>query len=419
MDNNLRANKDWFAIPQNLFMPRHLIDTVYFMSDIENLGNKNASNAKLTVNIKNASNVSVYSFTKNFGTIAPDALKENEVIGGWLPSAVGSGTVAYSGTYVVSSDSTDMFAANDTIKFNFALTDSLAMNENATNYTENSPAAATWGANEPHNWKVGNYFYFPKGSKTTATRIRAIVDSTSIRGQILGGGLYEWNDANNDRQVQETERTLIAFGEATVPSSGTTAEVVMDFKLENIGSGPIVLKDNQAYLAMLEFVTTKKGIDMQVEFSDDLPYEPMIYATGKIGRPRYTTVINYNGSNTSPWYMGTFRGDDLQQLTPLVRMWSWPIKTDTKEPLSSNNKIELYPNPAQNTLNVSFDLEKVESAVLVRIIDMQGRILKERDYDNVQKDNIPFDISSLQNGIYNVQIQTIGNYRTMRLVIAK
>jgi Secretion system C-terminal sorting domain len=414
-DNNLRVNRNWFATPQNFAMSRHSIDTVYFMADVENQGNKNATNVKLTVDIRqNSTGASVFTTSKNYGLVQSDSVKENELTGKWLPPSTGTGTVSYTGFYIISSDIPDNFPSNDTIRFGFNITDSLYQNETGANTRTFRPGNSS--TTEPHSWKAGQYYYFPKGSKLTATRIRAVVDTSQMTK--LTGVLYSWKDINKDGAVQENEREIVAAGETTVPKTAATVNV--DFILENFnGNGPVILKDTTAYLAMLEFTPTRTGIDMFIPFSESIAVFPMKYITEKVGRPRYTTIMNYNSNTTDPWLANTFGGDDLQQIQPIVRMWSWPTKTDTKEPLSANNKIELYPNPAQNTLNVSFDLEKVESAVLVRIIDMQGRILKERDYDNVQKDNIPFDISSLQNGIYNVQIQTIGNYRTMRLVIAK
>ena len=61
MDKNLRVNKDWFAAPQNLYMPRHQADTVVFMADIENQGNTAANNVKLTVDIRDTNNISIYN----------------------------------------------------------------------------------------------------------------------------------------------------------------------------------------------------------------------------------------------------------------------------------------------------------------------------------------------------------------------
>ena len=418
MDNNLRVNKNWYAVPQNLYMPRHQLDTVAFMADIENQGNAAATNVKLTVTLKDATTgTTLFTGARNYGTIKADSIAENEITLKWLPVSTASGNVLYNGTYVISGDSPDNFPLNDTIKFQFVLSDSLFRNEPGTRTITTRPGDGSWTTGQPHSWKVGNYYYFPKGSKVTATRILTFVDTTTLVGTTLIGQLYSWKDLNGDGGVQANERKEIAAAEIPITKS---SDGTLNFLLENLsGSGAVQLNDTTAYLAMLELITTKQGVDMEPFWDVNLPYAPMAFASEKIGRNRYTTIISYDGDDATPWNTGTFLGDNLQQFTPIVRLYTWPIKTDTKEPLPAANKISLFPNPADSQLNVSFDLEKNETAVLVRIVDMAGKILKERDYLDVKKQTVSLDINDIPNGIYNIQVQTLGNYRTMRFVKAK
>ena len=417
IDYNLRVNKNWYARPQNYTMPRAQTDTVFFMADIENQGNKPTTNTKLTVTIRDTGNAVVYTAFRNYGTIKADSTAENEVFGKWLPPSTGKGDIGYLGSYVISSDNPDNFTANDTIFFPFFVTDSIFRNETGVASFGTRPADASWTGAQ-HSWKVGNYFYFPKGAKSTATRIQAVVDTATLIGVPLIGRLYEWKDLNNDELVQLNERTEVGAAEVKVTNAASPATV--NFILENLqGVGAIKLKDNTAYLAMVELITTKAGVNMFARWSENIAHAPMQFATKKVGRARFTSVVNYNGSDTDPWNTGTFGGDDLQKLTPLVRLWTWPLLIDTKEVLSENNKIDLFPNPTSSQLNVAFDLEKTEQAVLVRIIDMSGKILKERDYSDIKKETISVDVHDIPNGVYNIQVQTIGNYRTMRFVKAE
>jgi Secretion system C-terminal sorting domain len=416
MDYNMRVNRNWYARPPSYATPRAQADTLVFMADIENQGTKTANNVKLTVAIRDTNNAVIYTASRNYGSIKADSTAENEVFGKWMPPTTGKGTVPYVGSYIISSDNPDNFTPNDTIYYPFFLTDSLYQNELGTTATSfgTRPGDASWTGAQ-HSWKVGNYFFFPKGAKSTATRIRAFVDTATLVDVPLLASLYEWKDLNNDGFIQLNERTQVAAAELKVPKVASPAQ--LDFFLENLqGTGVLKLKDNTSYLAMIEFISTKAKVDMFMRWSDGFPQAPMQYATNKVGRARYTTVISRNGTDTDPWETRTFGNDPLEAYTPMVRMWTWPIQTDTKEILSENNKIDLFPNPTSNQLNVAFDLEKTESAVLVRIIDMSGKILKERDYDNIKKETISVDVHDIPNGVYNIQVQTIGQYRTMRFV---
>ena len=404
--NNLQVNRNWVATPQNVIAPRQQLDTIVFMSDVENQGTQTATNVKLTVDIRDPNNVSVYNVVKNYGSIKPDSVAENVVFGGWLPPSTGTGNVQYTGSYVISSDSVDNFPSNDTFRFPFVVSDSLFQNETGGLLEPTRSTAA--------NWRIGNYFYFPKGGNVTATRITAVLDTTLITGLTIVARLYSWNDANQDGLIQETERSEVAAGEAVIPKA-TTRNYLASFNLQNtVGTGAIKLKDKTAYIAVVEFDQPSANVFMRVYFSRTNRMAPMRFATATAGRPRLGAVIGDN--TTVPWEPLVFDND--QTYVPLVRMYSWPIKTDTKEPLSANNKIELFPNPTSSSINVTFDLEKTEQAVLVRIIDMTGKIIKERDYQNLKKDTITIDVNDVPNGVYNIQIQTIGSFRTMRFVKA-
>ena len=78
------------------------------------------------------------------------------------------------------------------------------------------------------------------------------------------------------------------------------------------------------------------------------------------------------------------------------------------------DKVEssLYPNPATNTLNITSSLQ---GAATVRVFDAIGRVVLE---NNVSLSQATFtqNISSLENGIYTVQIRTADKVATQRFV---
>lgn len=80
-------------------------------------------------------------------------------------------------------------------------------------------------------------------------------------------------------------------------------------------------------------------------------------------------------------------------------------------------EITTYPNPATNLVNVSFRLEKNEP-VVIKLSDIQGKVVS-----TVQENNIPlgefktsFDVSSLKNGVYFVEIK-VGNHSKVEKII--
>ena len=72
-------------------------------------------------------------------------------------------------------------------------------------------------------------------------------------------------------------------------------------------------------------------------------------------------------------------------------------------------KIFIYPNPAQNTINI----ETSESIKAISIIDMTGKIILRKSNSN------QVHLPDLQNGLYLIKIETGTGYLTRKLIIEK
>ncbi|MGP8217802.1 MAG: T9SS type A sorting domain-containing protein [Bacteroidia bacterium] len=83
-------------------------------------------------------------------------------------------------------------------------------------------------------------------------------------------------------------------------------------------------------------------------------------------------------------------------------------------------QLKVFPDPSRGQASVSFYLNE-ESNTLLRIFDMQGRIIKENSYNRMAMGEhvIPFDGSGLSNGIYYCTLQAGETVETVRMVIIK
>lgn len=105
----------------------------------------------------------------------------------------------------------------------------------------------------------------------------------------------------------------------------------------------------------------------------------------------YFRVLNYNGGNqTANYLQTTASGNPLSKLTS---------KKDIDGEIIVENTMNLFPNPVQNELNVTANLN-IENASLV-IYDANGGMVFESDnYKNVKSINT----TSLLNGVYHIII---------------
>jgi len=80
----------------------------------------------------------------------------------------------------------------------------------------------------------------------------------------------------------------------------------------------------------------------------------------------------------------------------------------------------MYPNPANDLLNISFTESGFEESVLVRIFDMSGRLVIERNAQANEGSNlIIVETTELVSGIYLVQMRNGSFVETKRLIVTK
>ncbi len=146
------------------------------------------------------------------------------------------------------------------------------------------------------------------------------------------------------------------------------------------------------YLQILDFETQEELAKYSGYYEEAPP--PVISPNGSILLLFYTNG-NTRGQGWSAYY-GVFTGIG-----------------DNAEP----NGLNLYPNPARQTLNISFSTSEPKTASLI-IFNQMGQKLKAIKLGNATLGNneIAVDISMLENGIYFLQLQVDKNLITKKFV---
>lgn len=88
------------------------------------------------------------------------------------------------------------------------------------------------------------------------------------------------------------------------------------------------------------------------------------------------------------------------------------INNDLSSMESNASRVSLYPNPFSNFFVVEVD--SVQSFVEIKVFDLDGRILKTKQYLSLKKCTL--DISDLSDGIYQLQIITNNFDEIMKIV---
>ena len=68
-----------------------------------------------------------------------------------------------------------------------------------------------------------------------------------------------------------------------------------------------------------------------------------------------------------------------------------------------NGQVSLYPNPTASQLNIELTLEAADG-ITISVFNLMGTLLANEDLGEIQHSKLQLDLSSLENGIYLVQI---------------
>jgi len=84
--------------------------------------------------------------------------------------------------------------------------------------------------------------------------------------------------------------------------------------------------------------------------------------------------------------------------------------------LTDNDKTSLYPNPAERTINMSFEMQGAAKAAIIRIYDAYGKEVMNTSATISNGKVLPIDISSLDQGLYFIKVTTEKNTQVIKFV---
>ncbi|MCB0588126.1 MAG: T9SS type A sorting domain-containing protein, partial [Phaeodactylibacter sp.] len=80
--------------------------------------------------------------------------------------------------------------------------------------------------------------------------------------------------------------------------------------------------------------------------------------------------------------------------------------------------VKVFPNPANNLLNVNVDLPEAADNLAIRMVNTFGQVVVERYYGALQTGNLQIDVSNIPAGMYLVQVMD-GNAQYTHSVIVE
>jgi PA domain. len=217
-----------------------------------------------------------------------------------------------------------------------------------------------------------------------------IIGIAVYRADVDGDGLGDLSSSF----IDDLSAGLVSYVEYEMTGNETNDQLI-HVKLIDLNSGDegIELDADDAYYVSLIYDGTAAGTGKCVRFlsTGDVPY------------------ASFTGYPTTPLYLGQLFGGGWSGATVVQRLQMEGFKpTSAAEPkILAESKVKLTPNPANEFVNLEFNLDAVNPSVAVSILDGNARKVTEtRVQRDVQNGVMNFNVEQLPSGVYYVWVRT-------------
>ncbi len=410
---------------------------------IDNIGGTAVTNATMTVNVYDGLMANVYTASSTPVGIAMGA-NTTATVAGFTPVVADVYTVEY----IASITEIDADALNDTTMFSILVTDS-------TYARDNGVIAGALGIGAGNGGQLGQQFTMNTAGDITSVSFWVSNSGGTMTGEPLVVSIYDMSVGVPNAMIAQTDTVylnvdtniMMTASIAGGPFSLPTGNFVV--LMEEVDSTALVGYTNQIFTTgstWLNWPTIPGGVwDNNEAFGFNVSYvlrpnfggvcvgvlDLTVTETGGVLTSGATTPATYQ------WYDCTagsnLSGETGQTYTPSVTGSYSVIVTngvcsDTSActavtvggitDIAAQGGIEVYPNPSNGTFNVKVN-GVTTNELSIEVLDMTGRVIETRTFDNVQGQLTTSIALDVQEGTYLLRISANGESATQSIVISK
>jgi hypothetical protein len=370
-----------------------LTDSLFFEGAIQNFGLNNQPNVKLNSKVERSGNV-LYN-NNSTTTTMPSGTRDTVASTANFPLSAMNATGSYTITLTVSSDSTDGTPLDNTVTFPIGVTDTI-MSVLAPTIARATTLGTLSFTNNADGIILASMIELSEADTITAVRLNL---GTSIPGAVI------------TVSVRDDPLSFSALAESepyTLTAADTTAGFVnIPIPASLFGTPQNRVLQPGPYYVAAELISNAGASHVRVV--DDLTYEKFM--------PFYSSIIFLPTppGASSRWYTN---GTGLGVSGVFGRIASNVSVNELDNRTFKFN--HLYPNPAQNEVNVSFRLKEAAN-VTIRVRDIAGRVVAESVEGMLSEGGhkATLALNSLNAGMYFVELNANGAVASQKLVITK
>lgn len=365
--------------------PVSQIDTVRFVQSLVNEGLNDQTNIEIKVEVQ-GDNGESFTAVDTLDMLAAGSAVAIQLDTFFIPTQVGTYTV----THTVTQAEMDERPTTNTTENTFLITADLFAKDDGRIVNSVQPGTITGDT-----WQMGNLFFIPnEGYRAVSADFAISTSDESLMDKQVTILLYRVAD-DAPTNFDDSHLEAVGFNTFTFTDEEEFDLVSAEILDASTGMPGVMLDgDGAAYILAIQLQA-----DMFLAYSD-IPY----YYD-------FASVL-FDGA---AWFAGGFGPETTAQ----VRMRIESIVSDVEDTPLADGSIKLFPNPTTGLINVDLALENVSEQVNVRIMDNTGRMLLERNYENLSTEQLSYDLSQYPSGAYFMHVRTDDGVKTERFILQR
>jgi len=307
------------------------------------------------------------------------------------------------------------------------------------NIEENSAATFTVTGGTNISWydsangttpiATGNSYTTPNLNATTSYWVE---DQVVYDGGNYSGGKETWTEDNNGQYQNNSTYYLLfdALEDVTINTVTVFADgeanrtiAVIDDQGNTIATGSFSIPDGESVVTLNFFVPAGTGYGLRCVGNNPQLWRDKNLTTAfdfpfNIGNLVNITNTNVGGADTDNYYYYFYdwqiEGSDFVCVSDRVEVQAVVIGVDE---LTSVSEMNVYPNPANDVINLSFN--GIESSKMnISLIDQTGRVVREEQFNfSTGLNNHSLNINNVASGVYELQLNVAGKSVSRKVVV--
>ena len=373
----------------------------------------------------------IYNETASLSSIVPDSTEFIDLPDFALDSDAELGTFQLS--YQVTSDSIDADPNNNAFSSSFTVSENVFVKGgwDAANNRPAQTSSFTIAGGGPIEFIAP--FEVPNGYADPATEMGGTLDSVifyvstgldNLSGLTIECFVYEWIDLNEDSTMNTGELEVVAFASQVFADDFPDNNAWLRLPLLDIiefEEGFTIPGDDKVYAVGVRY----QGAD-QVFFGFDDNTDLTQYIDFVTANGMYTDAkLPYIGVNTwtdvEPDVDGGFLFNGLRAAVATGLVFTPPSLLSSTNDFVGSDVIDVavFPNPANEVLNVSVSLKEQSQYIRYEISDAAGRLIGTIEKEGISTDNTILNTSDLPEGNYYLSIRTEAGFTTKPFLIQR